>query len=78
MASLSVLYPRTLRHPSSAPRFGPATACAHVCPNGSKCCLNAGIPHTLHICPDMRCACHSEARYLDAKRARLATPETAG
>ena len=33
------------------------------CPDGGDCCLNPAVPHSLHICNEPACPCHSEARY---------------
>lgn len=60
MTSPSVLYPRTR---PQKPRFVQAATCRRTCPNGCECCLNANIPHTLHICHDPTCPCHSALRY---------------
>lgn len=48
--------------------------CQHDCPGGSRCCLDRDRPkefgkgarlvrHTLHICRDENCVCHSAERY---------------
>lgn len=37
--------------------------CAHNCPGGSHCDLDSTVPHTLHICRDPHCPCHSRERY---------------
>lgn len=43
----------------------------HVCPGGNRCCLRddptTDGKHTLCICSDPRCECHSQERY-DAER----------
>lgn len=52
------------------------TRCKRTCPGGNPCCCrahdSAGKPlnHTLHICTNPHCICHSAQRYLDAKRER--------
>ena len=43
------------------------------CPGGYKCCLNhrqsqPGNKHTLCICHDPHCTCHSQERYEQEKR----------
>lgn len=36
--------------------------CRHTCPGGQPCTCAAGS-HTMHICRDETCQCHSRARY---------------
>ena len=38
-------------------------ACREQCPGGRRCYCNGKIRHSLHICADSRCICHSRARY---------------
>jgi len=44
--------------------------CSELCPDGEACCLRGDVPHTLCICSDKHCACHSAARYQLALQAR--------
>ena len=37
--------------------------CGHKCPGGSRCTCNGSVVHTLHICSNRDCCCHSAARY---------------
>lgn len=37
--------------------------CAEHCTDGHACGLRADVPHTLHICTNPRCPCHSRSRY---------------
>lgn len=37
--------------------------CKGVCPQGSACCLRGDVPHSLHVCRNQRCHCHSVERY---------------
>lgn len=59
----------TVRPPRRTPRnqtIVPTTAnvrCKCQCPGGNTCGLDTEPRHTLHICPDSACWCHSEARY---------------
>jgi len=36
--------------------------CFHCCPEGNPCACK-GSAHTLHLCDDADCACHSQERY---------------
>lgn len=36
--------------------------CTDCCPEGNPCTLNADVPHTLHVCHNPGCACHSRRR----------------
>lgn len=40
--------------------------CSQTCPAGGKCACSDLVVHTLHVCSDPRCWCHSQARYLGA------------
>jgi len=44
-------------------------ACGEDCGHGGMCCLNARVPHTLHICCSFGCACHLSERYVAARTA---------
>lgn len=46
--------------------------CAHECPGGCPCKLRSDVQHTLHICSDPECVCHSRQRYEEAKQQRAA------
>lgn len=37
-------------------------ACRHTCPAGRPCAC-AARSHSLHICADITCRCHSQNRY---------------
>jgi len=41
--------------------------CRQHCPGGTQCCLNANVPHTLHICGNPHCTCHYRERYEEAR-----------
>lgn len=36
--------------------------CQHRCPQGNPCACK-GTAHTLHLCDDTDCECHSQERY---------------
>jgi len=40
-----------------------AAKCRNKCPAGCNCCLSGDINHTLHLCNDSMCGCHTKARY---------------
>jgi len=44
-------------------RIPHSRTCHKNCPGAEPCCLNAGVPHTLHICSNPRCICHYRERY---------------
>lgn len=48
--------------PWSPPPILARHACRGKCPHGTKCCLDDN-GHTLHICNQPSCPCHSRARY---------------
>lgn len=43
--------------------------CIHKCPEGRPCTCK-GTAHTLHVCEDAACPCHSQERYGRAGRVR--------
>lgn len=42
-------------------------SCKHKCPGGYTCTCDADNGHTLHICRNVDCWCHSQDRYLGRK-----------
>jgi hypothetical protein len=44
--------------------------CRKKCPENYPCTLSKHHKHELCICDEERCKCHSEGRYLEAKKAR--------
>ena len=44
--------------------------CRAKAPCGAGCCLDASVRHTLHVCKDEGCICHSRERYEREKGAR--------
>ena len=42
--------------------------CRNQCPRSQPCCCNGDVRHTLHICNDATCACHSRERYEGVRR----------
>lgn len=38
-------------------------SCHKQCAGGDKCGCNGAIPHTLHICRNPHCVCHTAAGY---------------
>jgi len=51
-------------------RFQGVTGCNKLCPEGKLCyCQNMyGKQHSLHICSDSECRCHSRERYEGPKK----------
>lgn len=47
--------------------------CRKRCPEKYPCTLGKNDKHELCICSDERCRCHSEDRYLEAKKKREAS-----
>ena len=39
--------------------------CRHQCAGGDKCSCNGAVPHTLHICRNPKCPCHTAAYHMD-------------
>lgn len=66
MHSPVYLYPPA--EPVRRRQLGLTAQCACTCPGGHGCCLNAGVPHTLHICGAPDCPCHSAQRYTNIGR----------
>jgi hypothetical protein len=51
------------------PKLHPgARGCTCRCPGGGECVCNPDVKHQLHICRHEDCHCHTEARYIAAKR----------
>jgi hypothetical protein len=46
---------------------GDPRACPRSCPGGNLCCLNDAFDHTLHVCMDDGCYCHTEKRYKEIR-----------
>lgn len=45
--------------------------CRHACPGSQPCDLDGRIAHTLHLCRDSQCECHSRERYDRARALHL-------
>ncbi len=41
--------------------------CRKSCPGGNHCYCNGDVIHTLHICSDEGCYCHTKERYAKEK-----------
>lgn len=61
--------------------YGDNGRCPDYCPGGNRCACDRNgqkvvggakklVRHTLHICEDEDCICHSERRYALARRRR--------
>ena len=37
--------------------------CLSKCTGGADCRCNGAVPHTLHLCHDKTCVCHTARRY---------------
>jgi len=37
--------------------------CSAKCTGGADCRCNGAVPHTLHLCHDKTCVCHTARRY---------------
>lgn len=37
--------------------------CQHQCPGGAQCGCRGDIRHTLHVCCNEHCPCHSQEAY---------------
>lgn len=38
--------------------------CKEFCPDGHKCVLRSNVPHTMHLCSNPNCYCHTQRRYI--------------
>ena len=60
--SSTITMARTGQLPPLAMRVG-YRCCLGKCPGGQPCDCDGGVEHTLHICRDEKCRCHSRERY---------------
>lgn len=49
------------------PRATSAGGCRAKAPCGGRCCCEGSVKHTLHICKEPDCMCHSRERYEERK-----------
>lgn len=47
--------------------FGKEAKIHHTCPAGNKCTLDSAVEHTMCVCGNEKCWCHSRERYDEEK-----------